>query len=155
HGPWNQLGSTVIVNMGTNALAGLAVTAHNNGTINHSVFDHVTVAQVGATPLGAPTTLTVAHVVKFKTESAITLSWHPGSDNEAGFHIERSSDGVNFAEVGTASAGATTFVDTNPNGQGVPPGTYYYRVEAFAPGLPDSAFSNIDSVRFAAPGTTL
>src|SRR5262249_12930168 len=41
HGPWNQLGSTVIVNMGTNALAGLAVTAHNNGTINHSVFDHV------------------------------------------------------------------------------------------------------------------
>src|SRR5262245_45286535 len=155
HGPWNQLGSTVIVNMGMNALAGLAVTAHNNGTINHSVFDHVTVAQVGATPLGAPTTLTVANVIKVKDDSLLTLCWHPQSDNEAGFHIERSSDGVNFAEVSTASAGSTTFVDTNPNGQGVPPGTYYYRVEAFAPELPDSAFSNIDSVRFAAPGTTL
>ncbi|HZN33958.1 MAG TPA: hypothetical protein VFB80_09075, partial [Pirellulaceae bacterium] len=58
-------------------------------------------------------------------------------------------------EVGTAGAGATTFIDTNPDGQGVPAGTYYYRVEAFAPGLPDSAFSNVDSVRFAAPGLPL
>src|SRR5205807_1773108 len=46
HGPWNQLGPTVNVGMGTNTLVGLAVTAHNNGTINQSVFDHVTVTQV-------------------------------------------------------------------------------------------------------------
>src|SRR5262249_39582036 len=57
---------------------------------------------------------------------------------------------------GTAPAGATTFTDTTgPDNQGVAPGTYYYRVKAFATGLPDSAYSNVDSVRYALPGQPL
>jgi Bacterial lectin/Legume lectin domain/Fibronectin type III domain len=154
-GPWQNLGGPQTVNLGTNALVGLALTAHNNGTIANATFDHVTVTQFNPTPLGAPTTLTVAHVVKYKTNSAITVSWHTGSDNETGFRIERSTDGVNFTQIGTAPAGATTFVDTNPDGNGVPAGTYYYRVKAFATGQADSAYSNVDSVRFAQPGSTL
>jgi hypothetical protein len=166
HGSWNQLGMTVTVNMGANVLVGLALTAHNNGTINQSMFDHVTVTQVNPTALGAPTGLTVTQVVPSESEdddgsrSKITIAWHPGSDNEGGFKIERSTDGINFTQIGTAHAGATTFTDRGTNGDdddhnGLLPGTYYYRVRAFATGLADSAYSNVDSVRFAAPGHAL
>jgi hypothetical protein len=159
---WHNLGGPQTVNMGSSALVGLALTAHNNGTVANAMFDNVTVTQFNPTPLGAPNTLTVAHVVKYSnpqvvytSQAAITISWRPGSDNEAGFRIERSTDGVNFTQVGTAPAGATTFTDINPDGNGVPAGTYYYRVKAFATGLPDSAYSNVDSVRFVAPGSPL
>jgi hypothetical protein len=155
HGAWQDLGGPQTVNMGTNALVGLALTAHNNGTTANAVFDHVTVTQYAPSALQAPTMLTVAHVVKYKTQSSVTLTWRPGSDNESGFKIERSTDGVNFTQVGTAAAGATTFVDTNPDGMGVPNGIYYYRVKAFATGQADSAYSNVDSVRFAQPGSPL
>ncbi len=156
HGAWQNLGGPQTVHMGTNALVGLALTAHNNGAMANAVFDHVTVTQFNPTALGAPTTLTVAHVAPYRSQSAVTLSWRPGSDNETGFTIERSTDGINYSAVGTASAGATTFTDTTgPNFQGVVPGTYYYRVKAFATGLTDSAYSNVDSVRYALPGTSL
>jgi hypothetical protein len=156
HGAWHNLGGPQNVNMATNALVGLGVTAHNNGSVATAVFDHVSVTQNAASaPLGPPTTLTVAHVVKYKSQSSVTLSWRPGSDNEAGFKIERSTDGTHFTQVGTAAAGATTFTDINPDGMGVPAGTYYYRVKAFATGLADSAYSNVDSVHFAQPSTPL
>jgi hypothetical protein len=156
HGPWQNLGGPQTVNMGTNALVGLGLTAHNNGTTANAVFDHVTVTQTSPTPLAAPTTLTVAHVAPYRSQSSVTISWRPGSDNESGFKIERSSDGVNFTQIGTAAAGATAFTDTTgPNNQGLADGTYYYRVKAFATGLADSGYSNVDSVRFAAPGTAL
>src|SRR5262249_7174119 len=107
HGAWDHLGGPQTVHLGTNVLVGLAVTAHNNGTTANAVFDHVTVTQVNpSVALGAPTGLTVAHVVKYTTNSAITISWRPGSDNETGFKIERSTDGTHFTQVGTAPAGA-------------------------------------------------
>jgi hypothetical protein len=159
---WNNLGGPQTVDLPANVLVGLALTAHNDGTVSQAVFDHVTVTQFAPTALGAPTTLTVAHLVKYSTpqvvytsQAAVTISWRPGSDNESGFAIERSADGVNFTRVGTAPAGATTFTDLNPDGTGVPAGTYYYRVKAFATGLPDSAYSNVDSVRFVTPGSPL
>src|SRR5262249_9043202 len=128
HGAWQNLGGPQTVNLDTNVLVGLALTAHNNGTTANAVFDHVTVSQFNPRALGAPTSLTVAHVVKYKTNSAVTLSWRPGSDNEAGFRIERSTDGINFTRIGTAPTGATTFTDINADGNGVPAGIYYYRV---------------------------
>src|SRR5262249_31010359 len=133
-GAWQNLGGPQTVNLGTNVLVGLALTAHNNGTVANAVFDHVTVTQFNpSVALGAPTTLTVAHVAPYRSQSSVTLSWRPGSDNETGFTIERSTDGVNFTAIGTAPAGATTFTDTTgPNNQGVAPGTYSYRVKAFA-----------------------
>jgi hypothetical protein len=154
HGDWQNLGGPQTVNLGTNALVGLALTAHNNGALAQAVIDHVTVTQVNPTPLGAPANLTVAHVAPFKSQSEVILAWQPGSDNESGFAIERSADGTNFAQIATVAAGSTTFTDTNGN-KGVVPGTYYYRIKAFATGLPDSAYSNVDSVRFALPGQSL
>src|SRR5262249_38942966 len=61
---------------------------------------------------------------------------------------------TNFSPIATVAAGTTTFTDTNGI-SGVSPGTYFYRVKAFAAGLPDSAYSNVDSVRFAHPGQPL
>src|SRR5262249_1338948 len=144
HGAWNNLGGPQTVNLGTNVLVGLALTAHNNGTTANAVFDHVTVTQNNpSAALGAPTALTVAHVAKSRGQSGVTLGGRPGSDNEGGFTVERSTDGVHFSAVGTAAAGATTFTDTNPDGMGVPDGIYYYRVKAFATGLADSAYANV------------
>jgi hypothetical protein len=142
--------------MGTNALVGLALTAHNNGSTATAVFDHVTVTQNAPSTLGPPTTLTVAHVSPYRSQSSVTISWRPGSDNESGFKIERSTNGVAFTQIATAPAGATTFTDTTgPDNQGLAPGTYYYRVRAFATGLPDSPYSNVDSVQYAIPGQPL
>jgi hypothetical protein len=156
NGPWHNLGGPQTVNMGTNALVGLALTAHNNGAVATAIFDHVTVTQNAPSPLGAPTTLTVAHVAPYRSQSSVTISWRPGSDNESGFKIERSTDGIHFTQIATAPAGTTTFLDTTgPNNQGLADGTYYYRVKAFATGLPDSAYSNVDSVKFVQPGSTL
>jgi hypothetical protein len=59
---------------------------------------------------------------------SIHLSWTDLSDNESGFSIERSlSEAAGFQEVGSSSAGSTTFDDT-----GLSEGeTYFYRVRAF------------------------
>jgi hypothetical protein len=156
HGPWQNLGGTQTVNMGTNVLVGLALTAHNNGAVANATFDHVMVTQNNPSALGAPTSLTVTHVAPYRSQSSVLIAWQPGSDNESGFKIERSTDGLHFTQIGTAPAGATTFTDTSgPNNQGVADGTYYYRVKAFATGLADSAYSNVDSVTFVQPGSTL
>src|SRR5262249_50281034 len=44
HGAWNQLGPATTINMASTIYVGLAVTAHNNdGRINTSTFDHLTI----------------------------------------------------------------------------------------------------------------
>ena len=40
------------------------------------------------------------------------VSWTDNSADETGFKIERSTDNVNFTQIGTAPANATNFVDT-------------------------------------------
>jgi hypothetical protein len=74
------------------------------------------------------------------TFESITLSWTDNADNELGFYIERSPDGVNWEQVGTTGPDAATFTDT-----GLPPDvSFYYQVQAFnSSGF--SSFSNIIS----------
>jgi hypothetical protein len=73
-----------------------------------------------ATRPGAPTNLqAVAYA-----STAIDLSWNSNSYNEAGFQIERSTDGTNFTPIATTTA--TSFEDP-----GLSNGRYYYRVAAF------------------------
>ncbi len=65
------------------------------------------------------------------------VSWTDNSTNEIGFKIERSTDNVNFTQIGTAAANATNFLDNTGTVAGM---TYYYRVRATnASG--DSAYS--------------
>jgi hypothetical protein len=70
----------------------------------------------------------------------INLSWIDNSNDENGFRIERSNDGVNFTQIATVGANVTTY-----NNIGLQPNTtYWYRVRAYN-GNGDSAYSNVAS----------
>jgi len=88
-------------------------------------------------PPAAPTALTATVVDGTHAD----LAWTDNADDETGFVLERSLDGVTFAEVATPTADATGFADS-----GLLPGTtYHYRVAAEnAAGL--SAWSNVAQV---------
>ncbi|MEA2736192.1 MAG: hypothetical protein QOE14_2643 [Humisphaera sp.] len=57
----------------------------------------------------------------------VNCRWIDNVVGEDGFKIERSTDGINFTQVGTAAAGATTWADTTvaSNQQ------YWYRVRSY------------------------
>ncbi|NIM10867.1 MAG: hypothetical protein GTO45_02655 [Candidatus Aminicenantes bacterium] len=87
-------------------------------------------------PPAAPTNLTATAV----SCSQIDLTWQDNSDNEDGFSIERSLDGITFTVLTTIGADETSFSDTNV----VESTTYWYRVRAFnAAGY--SGYSNVAS----------
>lgn len=75
------------------------------------------------TPPAAPTGL----LAGASSSTSVQLSWADNSDNESGFVLERSADGVQFAALATVASGVTTFLDTTV----LPAGTYVYRVRAF------------------------
>ena len=75
-----------------------------------------------STPIQAPLALTATGV----SPSEIDLAWQSGGIGATSYKIERSTDGVTFAVVGTTGASPTTFADT-----GLAAATgYYYRVRA-------------------------
>src|SRR5207248_70648 len=62
----------------------------------------------------------------------IDLAWGYPGNNATGFVVERSTDGINFASVGTvADPAATGYSDTNSLD---PATTYWYRVRATTAG---------------------
>lgn len=74
-------------------------------------------------PNGAPSGLAITVV----SDVQLNLSWNNGSTNEDGISIERSADGVTYAEIYQAAAAATSY-----NNTGLTAGTkYYYRLRAF------------------------
>jgi hypothetical protein len=94
-----------------------------------------------ATP-PAPTGVTAAGA-----SAAITLSWSEGAPVQ-GFSIERSSDGTNFTQIGTAGPSAASYTDS-----ALPEGTtYWYRVSAIN-GVGTSAASSVASATTAAAAT--
>ncbi len=84
----------------------------------------------------APADLQAAPV----SSSRVVLTWTDRSSNEAGFRIERSSDGVNFVEIASVGANATSFTNTV-----APSSTYWYRVRAYSL-AGDSPYSNTADV---------
>lgn len=85
-------------------------------------------------PPAAPSAL----IASAASATQINLSWTNNAINQTGFKVERSPDGITFAQIGTAGASATTYLDPNL----LPLTTYYYRVRATnASG--DSAYSNV------------
>jgi fibronectin type 3 domain-containing protein len=98
----------------------------------------------------APTGLTASAV----SWNQVNLSW-TDVNNETGFKIERSIDGVNFIQIGTSNAGVTTYSDTTVNAST----QYTYRVRA-TNNIGDSGYSNTSPATTpaqptvpAAPGT--
>jgi hypothetical protein len=75
--------------------------------------------------LGSPPTAPSGLVVAGATTSSISLRWTDNSNNESGFGIERSSDGMNFSEIRRVIAASATDSGLS-SGQ-----TYSYRVRAY------------------------
>jgi len=86
----------------------------------------------------APTELTA----NAASPSAVQLAWKDNSTDETGFRIERSTDQINFAQVGTVAANVLTFTDITVESST----DYTYRVRATIGGC-DSPASNTAPVR--------
>ncbi len=81
--------------------------------------------------------------------SGIQLTWSDNSPDETGFVIQRSEDGLAWAQVGTAAAGATTYTD----GTAILGASYYYRVAAVRPGG-NTNWSNVATASMGADHLT-
>lgn len=112
----------------TTATSSVSYTTANNsqtGSIAPGT-SYTFVPPVPAAPAGG--------VVSNITRNALRVSWTDAASDETGYELRRSTDGVNYALVGTYPAG-TTFADDS----GLNPGTQYsYRVNAVS----DGAFSS-------------
>lgn len=60
-------------------------------------------------------------------DAKVNLSWKDPFSNEEGFQIERSMDGVTYAEVARVAAGVEHYTDAGPYRSNY----YFYRVRAF------------------------
>ena len=115
-----------------------------------TLFDSFTLDRQTAWP-AAPAGLSAAPL----NDVRVRLSWTDGSDNEAGFRVERSSDGGTlFRPVTTVDAGVTSYVDSPPAAGA----SYVYRVRAVnnagasAPSEP-ARVTTTGRVTFVAPGS--
>lgn len=105
-----------------------------NGTVNSNYSN--TAQATPTVTIATPTSLQANAV----SPTQINLAWTDNSSNEAGFRIERSTDGINFTDLGGGlPINATTFED----GGLIPNTTYFYRIKAFNGPLLNSAFSNV------------
>jgi len=71
----------------------------------------------GGNPPAAPTNLTATATGTYE----IDLAWTDNSNNETGFAVQRSTDGTNFAQIGTVGADVTIYRNA-----GLAAGTTYY-----------------------------
>jgi titin len=108
---------------------------------NNSAYSNVGTATTQPSP-AAPSNLTATAV----SSSRINLAWTDNATNEAGFKLERSTDGVNFTLAAYLSANATSFYVTNLNAST----TYYFRLRAYD-GNNHSAYSNTASATTQPP----
>jgi len=103
-----------------------------------------------APPSAAPTSLTATSVSALEVD----LKWTDNSNNETGFAIEQSSDGVHFTQIGATGPNATVYAATdNLQAQTL----YYFRVRAFNnyQGFSYSAYTNTASATTTAQAATL
>lgn len=110
------------------------VRAYNSG--GASAYSNTASATTLAAPPAAPTGLSATAT----SATAISLAWVDNSADETGFRIERSADGITFAEIAIVAANVTAYADSGLAAAT----TYAYRVRAYnSGGL--SAYSNTAS----------
>jgi hypothetical protein len=95
----------------------------------------------------APSGLTATAV----STSQINLTWADNASNEDGFKIERSTDGVNFTQIATVAANATSYSNIGLTASTL----YYYRVFAYNANGNSASPSNTASATTLGPTTLI
>lgn len=110
------------------------------GSPHGSALINALAGQVGVPE--APSTL-----IASPRGNSIRLAWIDNSNNEDGFKIEQSADGVNFFETATVAANVLTYTTTSVS----PATVYYFRVRAYNTfnTLSYSDYTNISSSQLA------
>lgn len=80
----------------------------------------------------------------------INLTWTDNANNETGFEVERSTDGVNFGKIADVGANTTSYQNTGLNAST----RYWYRVRAKNAGG-NSGYSNVADATTQAPPVTI
>jgi hypothetical protein len=95
-------------------------------------------------PLVHPSGLTATP----SSSTALKLNWSDTSTHEAGYKIERSTDGTHFSQISTVGANVESYTSG-----GLTQGRkYYYRVRAYS-NAGNSSYSNVASATPAGSGT--
>ncbi len=116
------------------------------GTV-HNMQRVTALVEFSAQPPAAPSNLVATAI----SHNQINLTWQDNSDNEDGFKIERSSDGVNFYERSIVSDNTASYSDIDLQ-DGF---SYHYRVKAYN-AVGDGDYSNIaTAITFLNPPTNL
>ncbi len=115
-----------------NTVYGYRVRAVNGG----GASDYSDVAEV-TTPPSPPPAAPGNAVASALSPTQINLTWTDNANNETGFKVERSQDGLTWTQIATPGANVTAYADS-----GLSAATgYSYRVQATNAGG-DSAYSN-------------
>ncbi|MGB5178969.1 MAG: PKD domain-containing protein [Gammaproteobacteria bacterium] len=109
-----------------------------NRELDTVYVDKMVIRTENQTAAVAPSTATNLSATAVSS-GQIDLAWNDTSDNEYGFRIERSTDGVPWSTVSTVAANQISYNDTGLS----PSTTYWYRVVAYN-GI-DANPSNVDS----------
>ncbi|MBL9175943.1 MAG: metallophosphoesterase [Verrucomicrobiales bacterium] len=94
-----------------------------NGS-GYSAYSSVVSATIPTAPPSAPINLTAAST----RVATVDLNWTDTASNEDGFKVERSSNGVDWTQINTTGANATTYSNSYGVLSGVP---VRYRVRAY------------------------
>lgn len=131
------VGSVSVTTFTDTGLSAATVYLYRVQAFNQTIggpYSAIASATTFSAPL-APSALTATTI----STTRIDLAWTDNSSNEDGFKIERSLDGVTFAQIATVASGVVVYADT-----GLTPNTFYvYRVRAYN-AFGDSAYSNTD-----------
>ncbi|MDI6787690.1 MAG: fibronectin type III domain-containing protein, partial [Planctomycetota bacterium] len=120
------------------------VRAYNAGG-NSNYSNEASAVTLPSVPI-APSSLTAIAV----SQSQLNLSWVDNSNNEQGFKVERSPDGVAYTLRSTFNANVTLFNDTGLTAST----TYYYRVYGFNTGGNSSYSDAVSQTTYAPPLAT-
>lgn len=142
---------------------GANTTSYQNTGLNASTrYFYYVGSQRGGTPsrtksntadattfTGVPSSPSSLSAVAFGS-TQINLNWNDNANNETGFEVERSTDGVNFGKIADLGANTTSYLNTGLNAST----RYWYRVRA-KNGGGNSGYSNVADATTQAPPVTI